>query len=292
MRGDPLRAWAPSPSDGSTPDVDNATPLSFLPGDSASSHEVYLGTDPDAVEAADSSDATGIYRGRQNATSFTPAEGLEWGTGPFYWRIDENNADGSVTKGRVWAFTVADFLLVDDFESYNNVDPLPGEPGTERIFDNWIDGFGTTTNGALVGNDMPPYAEITIVHGGAQSMPYSYDNNLKTSEATLTLVSLRDWTSHGVTELSLWFKGEAANAAEPMYIALNGTAVKYHDDPAAAQTTAWTQWIIPLQDFADLGVVLVNVNTISIGLGDRNNVSAGGSGVMYFDDIQLNRPGQ
>ena len=292
MRGDRLLAWAPSPSDGSTPDVDNVSPLSFSPGDSASSHEVYLGTDADAVENADTSDTTGIYRSRQNATSFTPPQGLGWGTGPFYWRIDENNADGSVTKGRVWTFAVADFLLVDDFESYSNVDPLPGERGTERIFDNWIDGFGTTTNGALVGNDMPPYAEITIVHGGAQSMPYSYDNNLKSSQATLTLVSPRDWSSHGVTELSLWFKGDSANAAEPMYIALNGTAVKYHDDPAAAQTTAWTQWTIPLQDFADLGVILSDVNTISVGFGDKNNISAGGSGVMYFDDIQLNRPGQ
>jgi hypothetical protein len=37
-------------------------------------------------------------------------------------------------------------------------------------------------------------------------------------------------------------------------------------------------------------VNLVNVNTIGLGLGDRNNPQAGGSGVMYFDDIRLYAP--
>ena len=291
---DPLLGWGASPANGSNPDVDSVTPLTWSPGDNATSHEVYFGTDADAVDAADSSDATGIYRGRQNGTSFTPAESIEWGSGLFYWRVDENNADGTVTKGRVWTFTVADFLLVDDFESYNNVDPLPGEPGTSRIFDNWIDGFGTATNGSVVGYEMPPYAERIIVNSGSQSMPLAYNNTagVRYSEGVQTLTAPRDWTRHGVTVLSLWFRGDPANVVEPMYVALNGTAVKYHDDPAAALTTAWTQWSIPLQDFADLGVALANVNTISIGLGDKNNISAGGSGVMYFDDIQLNRPGQ
>jgi hypothetical protein len=64
----------------------------------------------------------------------------------------------------------------------------------------------------------------------------------------------------------------------------------YHDDPAVAQTTTWTEWIIPLQAFADQGVDLTNVNTISIGLGDKNNIVAGGSGVIFVDNIRLYRP--
>ncbi|HEC02837.1 MAG TPA: LamG domain-containing protein, partial [Phycisphaerales bacterium] len=47
LRIDPLRAWNGSPADGSTPDIDAATPLSWSRGDSASSHEVYLGLDKD-----------------------------------------------------------------------------------------------------------------------------------------------------------------------------------------------------------------------------------------------------
>jgi hypothetical protein len=204
MRGDPKLAWAPSPADGSAPDIDNATPLSWTAGDEAVSHEVYFGTERDAVKNADTSDTTGVYRGSQNATSFTPAEGVEWGAGPFYWRVDENNADGTVTKGNVWSFTVADFLLVDDFESYTDNDAE-----NQAIWQHWVDGFGVPTNGSQAGYTLPPYAEQTIVHGGSQSMPLQYNNagGVRNSEAVLTLTAPRDWTAHGVEILSLWYRG-------------------------------------------------------------------------------------
>ncbi|MHC4229987.1 MAG: hypothetical protein ACYSW0_21330, partial [Planctomycetota bacterium] len=168
--------------------------------------------------------------------------------------------------------------------SYNDIDPP--DDASNRIFDKWIDGFGTTTNGALVGNDLPPYAEQTIVHGGAQSMIYRYDNANKTSEATLTLVWPRDWTEEGVTKLSLWFTGDAANAPERMFVALNGTAVVYHNDQNVAQINTWTEWVI---DMAAFGVDLTNVNSITIGFGTKNSPAAGGPGTMYFDDIRLVR---
>ena len=79
----------------------------------------------------------------------------------------------------------------------------------------------------------------------------------------------------------------ASNDPEPMYVALNGSAVVYYDNPNAAQIDTWTKWNIDLQAFADQGVNLTNVNTIAIGLGDKKNPQAGGSGTMYFDDIQL-----
>jgi len=63
-----------------------------------------------------------------------------------------------------------------------------------------------------------------------------------------------------------------------------------HDNPDAAQIETWTEWNIDLQAFADQGVNLANVNTIALGLGNRNNPVAGGSGKMYFDDIRLYRP--
>ena len=287
MRGDTTAAWNPSPAHGSTPDIDAATPLSWSAGDKAARHNVYFGTDKDAVESADASDTSGVYRGSQTATSYTLAEGIEWGSGPYYWRVDEVNGNGTISKGRIWSFAVADFLLVDDFESYNNIDPP--DAGSNRIFDVWIDGFGTTANGALVGNDLPPYAERIVVHGGAQSMIYRYDDNLKTSEATLTLVSPRDWTQQGVTKLSLWVIGDPASAPERVFVALNGTAVVYHGDQNVTQIGTWTQWVIDLQEFASRGVALTNVNTITIGFGTKNAPAAGGTGTMYFDDIRLYR---
>jgi len=52
----------------------------------------------------------------------------------------------------------------------------------------------------------------------------------------------------------------------------------------------WTEWNIDLQAFADQGVDLTNVDTIAIGLGDKSNPQAGGSGMVFFDDIRLCRP--
>jgi len=90
--------------------------------------------------------------------------------------------------------------------------------------------------------------------------------------------------------LTIWFIGDAANAAETLYVALNGNAIITNDNPNAAQADTWTEWNIDLQAFADLGVNLTNVNTISLGLGNKNNPLAGGSGMMYFDDIRLYPP--
>jgi len=289
MRTDLLAAWRPSPKDGATRDVEHLTPLTWTRGDRATQHGVYFGLDKAAVADADASDATGIYRGRQSVTSYTPAEGVAWGGGPYFWRVDENNNDGTITKGRIWSFTVADYLVVDDIESYNDIPET--DPGSNRIYTKWIDGFGTTNNGAFVGNLDVPLTERDNVHGGGQAMPLSYDNNFKFSEATLTLTSGNDWTRQGVTELSLWYRGLAANAGERMYVALNGTAVVYHNDPNAVQKTAWTEWVIPLQQFAALGVNLSNVTSITIGFGTRGNTTLpGGTGQMYFDDIRLYRP--
>jgi len=255
----------------------------------ADSHQVYFGTDKEAVKNADTSAPEYKATGNLGSESYDAGQ-LEWDT-TYYWRIDEaNNANAdSPWTGPLWGFTTANFLIVDDFESYNDLDPT--DPASNRIFMAWVDGFDNpAVNGSVVGYANPPFTEQTIVHGGLQSMPMSYDNAVGKSEATLTLTSNRDWTVKGVNTLTIWFRGSAANAAETLYVALNGSAVVNHDNPDAAQVTAWTQWNIDLQAFADQGVNLANVNSITLGLGNRSNPVAGGSGMMYFDDIRLYAP--
>ncbi|GAI05885.1 unnamed protein product, partial [marine sediment metagenome] len=81
------------------------------------------------------------------------------------------------------------------------------------------DGYDDDTNGAVVAYDEPDFdagehfLETTIVHGGNQSMPFFYDNNMKYSEAERPLVSGRDWTRDGVIDLSLWFRGNPPYAS-------------------------------------------------------------------------------
>jgi hypothetical protein len=85
--------------------------------------------------------------------------------------------------------------------------------------------------------------------------------------------------------------GISSNSAEIMYVAVGNStgdpAIVYHDDPAATQIDTWTEWIIDLNQLADLGVNLADVDNISIGIGDRNNPQPGGSGTVYIDDIRL-----
>jgi len=273
----------PQPANGAV-GVQMIETLSWTLADNAASHELYFGTDADAVKNATTASPEYVGPRALGAESHDPG-GLAWDSS-YAWRVDEAYPSGTV-KGLVWTFATADFILVDDFESYDDVDPLPGEPGINRIFDKWIDGFGTTTNGALVGKDLPPYAETTIVYGGAQSLVYRYDNNLKTSEATLTLAYARDWTAQGVMKLILWFRGDSGNAADRMFVAAGGTSVVYHDDASATQIAGWNPWVIDLQEF--VGVNLTNVNTITIGIGTKGSPAAGGTGTMYFDDIRLVR---
>jgi len=255
--------------------------LTWTPADNAASSELYFGTDADAVKNATAASPEYIGNKALGSESYDPGK-LALAT-TYHWRVDAVYPNETV-KGLVWSFETADFLLVDDFESYNDIDPP--DPNSNRIFDKWIDGFGTMTNGAIVGNAFPPYTEQTIVHGGAQSMPYSYNNSNKTSEATLTLVYPRDWTEVESTKLSLWFRGDSGNAADRMFVAL-GNSVVYHDDAGATQIGGWTEWVIDLTAFA--GVDLTNVNKITIGFGTKNIPAAGGSGTMYFDDIRLIR---
>jgi Concanavalin A-like lectin/glucanases superfamily len=215
-RGDPLLAWNPSPANGAIVDVERAKqPLTWSPGDMAAQHDVYLGLDKAAVQSADASDTSGVYRGRQNGASYTPTETLDWGTGPYYWRIDESNTDGTLSTGAIWSFSVADHLIVDDFESYDAKD--------NQIWFTWHDGLGYGApgvppyfagngTGAAVGDEnTSSYTEETIVHSGGKSMPIAYDNNkqgfAKYSQTEMKLTAPRDWTQYGVGELSLWFRG-------------------------------------------------------------------------------------
>jgi hypothetical protein len=480
---EPATAYGASPAKGAT-DIELTRILRWKPGQLAAEHRVYFGTDPNAVRDADTSSPE--YKGTQPVGSETFDPGpLELETS-YFWRVDEVNSVNpqSPWVGEVWSFRTGKFLVVDDFESYNDLDP--DEEGSNRIYNTWIDGWGTETNGATVGYPNPGpgehFAETTIVHGGKQAMPFFYDNNLKYSEGVRSIPAAeQDWTREGMGILSLWFRGYPAstgsfveapvgtytmtasgtditgtadefhyaykkltgagsitakvlsvsntdpwakagvmiretldpnsrhalacvtpgngvafegriytadtsfslnetqltapqwvklernaagefsvtrsddgitwvpltnvpsqvitmdaptiyiglavtahnatatceavfsnvtmtgsvsnedwmdqdigilsNTPEPLYVALNDTAVVYHEDPNALLLGQWTEWRIDLKAFADQGVDLTSIDSMAIGVGTKGDIStAGGSGTLYLDDIRLYRP--
>jgi hypothetical protein len=211
----------PSPSNGAV-DVKQTAILGWAPGAYAATHQVYLGTDEEAVRNADTGSPE--YKGTKTlgSESFDPGK-LELDT-TYYWRIDEvNDANpDSPWIGNIWSFTTADFIVVDDFEDYDS--------GEKQIWYFWKDGLGYGTmgtdpyypgngSGSAVGDETTAsYTEETIVHGGSQAMPLFYDNNKqgfsKYSEAELALTDLRDWTEGGVNTLTIWFRGNPTGFVE------------------------------------------------------------------------------
>jgi len=229
-------------------------------------------TASDPIPADKAGDAR-VFKGNQFMATYRP-ETLSANT-TYYWRVDEVNAAAadSPWKGNVWSFTTANFLVVDDFESYTN------EIG-ERVFQSWLDGAGYTepqvvrgnNTGAIVWHDIwtesspyygGPIVESRIVHGGGQSMPVDYNNAISPyySEVERTWVAPHNWTVKGMNMLVLYVRGAAANAPARLYVALqdNAThvAVVPHSDPATISATEWVEWKIPLADFTGVNPAAV-----------------------------------
>jgi hypothetical protein len=272
-----LTAYLPSPADGAG-DASTAATLAWQPGQTAIKHHVYFGDSLDAVTQGVAS----ADKGTQEGTTFTPGPLDSMTT--YYWRVDEIKADNSVVAGPVWSFMTC--LPVDNFESYN--DDLDAKT---TIFDTWIDGFTNGLSGSTVGNATAPFAEQKIIHGGKQSMPMDY-NNVATpfySEAEREFAPAEDWTVGGIDTLILYVQGRTANKASPLYVALsdssNKSAVVAYPDTRLVTLARWTEWRIPLSDFAAIN--LTKVKKMAIGVGQRTDAMAGGTGRIYVDDIQV-----
>ena len=195
----PVQAAWPVPETGATEVSPNAT-LNWRPGREAATHEVYLSTDEAAVI-----DGTALVDTVADS-SYDPAE-LQFGR-TYFWKINEVNEAEAVTswEGSVWSFATRAYLVVDDFESYDDED--------NAIFETWIDGW-TNETGSTVGYLEAPFAERTIVSGGDQSMPLQYDNSAAPfySEAEFELGGA-NWSANGADTLRLMVQGRTPPFAE------------------------------------------------------------------------------
>ena len=100
----------PNPTDGQE-DVLRDSTLTWTPGLYAVSHDVYLGTEFDDVNAASIANPMDVLvsTGQTDAT-YVPGA-LEYGQ-TYYWRVDEVNkpSDNKIYTGDVWSFTVEPYL--------------------------------------------------------------------------------------------------------------------------------------------------------------------------------------
>jgi hypothetical protein len=271
----PVRAREPEPDSGAT-DVAVEATLAWRAGREASTHSVYLSTDEQAVI-----DGAVAPVSVMDATYSLPLDLAS----TYYWRIDEVNdtETPAIWQGDVLNFTTQEYIVVDDFESYNDIPA--GEDGSALVYLTWIDGYvdppAVRTNGSTMGYNEPfqPTIESDNVHSGSQSAPMAYDNSaVAVSEVTRTLAA-QDWTGNGIQTLSLWLFGDPTNTPSQLYVKINGVRVNYDGDSTSLSRPLWQRWNI---DLASVGTNLRSVTSLAVGV-----EGAGAAGTLLLDSIRL-----
>jgi hypothetical protein len=136
----PIEANTPSPSSG----VANAPltlTLGWKAGQSAMSHNVYLGTDEVAVTAGEAAFVANVAE-----TKYTPANLLPATT--YYWRVDEVDAAGIKIPGDVWSFSTVPVIEPVDDPSLVGWWTFDTEPANSLTA---LDMSGNGRHGVLVG---------------------------------------------------------------------------------------------------------------------------------------------
>jgi len=144
------RAWKPSPATGANV-TDEQVTLQWVAGQGAKVHNVYFGTDPEALELLpnDIEDPNeGIIQGVLSVDFSYDVNGLGVGN-TYYWRVDEVNESDVVTTGNLWSF------LTKPLELATVVFPLDGatEVNTVDLTLEWLPGLGAVNEDVYFGTD-------------------------------------------------------------------------------------------------------------------------------------------
>ncbi len=146
-------ASGPQP-DGGAVDVPRDVVLSWAPGDSAVTHDVYFGASFDDVNAASRSNPLGVLLSQgQAGTTFDPPGVLDFDT-TYYWRIDEVNGapDNTIFRGDIWSFTAEPFSYpIENVIATSNGSSEP-EAGPENTINN--SGLNASDQHATDSSDM------------------------------------------------------------------------------------------------------------------------------------------
>ncbi len=199
-------AFLPQPADGAE-GVGDTPVMSWLPGEGAVTHRLYMGTKKDKVAAADA----GMLKGELAECVFVPAA-LNWNT-TYYWKVDEVAEDGTVVPGDVWSFNVADYIPVIDgpvtLDYDNTVEPFVSElihtlDAPQNWTKNGVSSLQLELKGSFkfmqAGGSYVLYGAGTDIWGNADEFRYAYKS--LTGDGTM----VARVTSNG-TGSNEWAKG-------------------------------------------------------------------------------------
>jgi len=218
-----------------------------------------------------------------DANTFDPPA-LELGR-TYYWRVDcgtpalgggplDSPVGGGWARGEVWSFTVADQLVIDDFEAY--------DLRNHFLYETW------QTRG---------WAGVSIEQGlvkscrQSMSVHYHYDATWF-SEVVRDFETPQNWARTQAQVLQIALRGTPGNGVGGgrMYVTLSDghteQRVSYAGDLSILTNPHWSFWRIALADFDKIN--LANVTSIAIGLRSATtDPQDRGIGTIYIDDIML-----
>ena len=259
-------AVVPSPTNGAT-GVSIMTDLSWQEAEFATGRNLWLGTGDADLQLMDPA---------PGGTSYDPGT-LEFNT-TYSWRVDQAGPGGDVV-GHTWQFTTADYLPVDNFESYAD---------SQEIAATWVHNIGPDYDYVFL--------ETGTVRQGAKAMRFEFQNQYEPfmTEAIRTFEEPQDWTILNLGSLALDFRGRDDNMEHPMFVrvedAAGNQATAEHPFVYAVQSRPWRSWtMIDLAEFAAAGVDLTAVAKLTIGAGNGTTSGQETEDVdtLYIDNIRL-----
>jgi len=163
----PGLASDPSPDDEAI-DVPRDVSLAWTPGEFAATHDVYLGTSFDDVNAAGRADPRGVLLSENQTASTCDAGRLEFDQ-TYFWRVDEVNAapDSTIYTGQVWSFTTELFAY-----------PIEGVVATTNGDSDAASGPENTVNGSgldAAGEHSASANDMWLVTPGADPLWIQFD---------------------------------------------------------------------------------------------------------------------
>ena len=188
MKGTPGSASNPAPGD-KEPDVGLDKVLSWIPGEFANTHDVYLGTSFDDVNDASADNPMGVLISQGQMENASDPGRLPFGE-TYYWRVDEVNGapDFTVFKGDVWSFTVEPFSV-----PITQITATTSSSFGASVAENTINGSGLV-------DDLhdTSAAEMWISAGIPATIEYAFDRAYKLHELWI-------WNSNQLIESFVGF---------------------------------------------------------------------------------------
>jgi hypothetical protein len=264
-------ACYPNPVSGAV-GVSPYTRLTWSVGNGPAGQVVYLG--PVAAQVREAAAAVQYPVPPEDANAFQPpALGLGR---TYYWRVGEAAAAeaNGVRVQDVWSFTVADRLVIEDFEAYDLKEHFLYETWQPR---GWA--------GVSI--------EQGIVASCRQSMSFHYHyDSTWVSEVARAFEQPQDWAHAEAQVLQILLRGTAGNGTKGglMYVTLGDGQTEqtaaYAGDLSILADPHWSAWRIALADFDKID--LTHVTGMAIGLRSATmDPQDRGLGTIYVDDITL-----